>query len=153
MSHATPIVFVVDDDVSVRESLESMFAGQAGSPRHSRRHRNSCRAHESLLRAAWYSTLLFRASMVSICRSASLSIGLTCRSYGDVPMSVQAMKAGAAEFLTKPFTDDVLLSAIRRAIERRHTALRHEAEIAALQDRYASLSRRGHGVGRFRPVE
>jgi len=49
--------------------------------------------------------------------------------YGDVPMTVQAMKAGAVEFLTKPFGDDALLSAIRHALERSHTALRHEAEI------------------------
>ena len=49
--------------------------------------------------------------------------------YGDVPMTVQAMKAGAVEFLTKPFSDDVLLNAIRQAIERSQTALGHEAEI------------------------
>jgi C4-dicarboxylate-specific signal transduction histidine kinase len=61
-------------------------------------------------------------------------------------MTVQAMKAGAVEFLTKPLGDDVLLSAIRHAIERRHTALRHEAEIRALQDCYASLSRREREV-------
>jgi FixJ family two-component response regulator len=66
--------------------------------------------------------------------------------YGDVPMTVQAMKAGAVEFLTKPLGDDVLLSAIRHAIERSHTALRHEAEIRALQDCYASLSRREREV-------
>jgi FixJ family two-component response regulator len=66
--------------------------------------------------------------------------------YGDVPMTVQAMKAGAVEFLTKPFGDDVLLSAIRNAIERSQTALRHEAEIRALRDCYASLSRREREV-------
>ncbi len=66
--------------------------------------------------------------------------------YGDVPMTVRAMKAGAVEFLTKPFGDDVLLSAIRHAIERSHAALRHEAEIRALRDRYASLSRREREV-------
>ena len=54
MSHATPIVFVVDDDVSVRESLELLIRLlRAGSRRHSRPHRSSCLAHESLLRAAW----------------------------------------------------------------------------------------------------
>jgi FixJ family two-component response regulator len=66
--------------------------------------------------------------------------------YGDVPMTVQAMKAGAVEFLTKPFADDVLLSAIRHAIERSHIALRHEAEIRALRDCHASLSRREREV-------
>ena len=66
--------------------------------------------------------------------------------YGDVPMTVQAMKAGAAEFLTKPFGDDALLSAIRQALERSRTALDHEAEIGGLRDRYASLSRREREV-------
>jgi FixJ family two-component response regulator len=61
-------------------------------------------------------------------------------------MTVKAMKAGAVEFLTKPFGDDVLLSAIRNAIERSHTALGHEAEIRALRDCYASLSRREREV-------
>jgi FixJ family two-component response regulator len=66
--------------------------------------------------------------------------------YGDVAMTVQAMKAGAVEFLTKPFGDDVLLSAIRHAIQRSHSALRHEAEIRTLRDCYASLSRRERQV-------
>jgi FixJ family two-component response regulator len=61
-------------------------------------------------------------------------------------MTVLAMKAGAVEFLTKPFGDDVLLSAIRHAIERSRTALDHEAEIRALRDCYASLSRREREV-------
>jgi FixJ family two-component response regulator len=66
--------------------------------------------------------------------------------YGDVSMTVQAMKAGAVEFLTKPFSDDVLLNAIRYAIERSQTALDHEAEIRALQKRHALLSRREREV-------
>ena len=66
--------------------------------------------------------------------------------HGDVPMTVQAMKAGAVEFLTKPFGDEVLLSAIRNAIERSQTELGHEAEMRALRDCYASLSRREREV-------
>src|SRR5882672_9273574 len=66
--------------------------------------------------------------------------------HGNVPMTVQAMKAGAVEFLTKPFSDDVLLSAIRNAIERSLTALGHEAEMRGLRDRYASLTRREREV-------
>ena len=66
--------------------------------------------------------------------------------YGDVPMTVQAMKAGAVEFLTKPFSDDVLLNAIRHAIERSQTHCVDEAEIRALRDCYASLSRREREV-------
>ena len=66
--------------------------------------------------------------------------------YGDVPMTVQAMKAGAVEFLTKPFRDDVLLDAIRGAIERSRAALRHEAEMRALRNCYASLTPREREV-------
>ncbi|HEV8487424.1 MAG TPA: LuxR C-terminal-related transcriptional regulator [Blastocatellia bacterium] len=66
--------------------------------------------------------------------------------YGDVPMTVRAMKAGAVEFLTKPFAEEALLSAIRHAIERSQTALGNEAEIQALRDRYASLTPREREV-------
>jgi FixJ family two-component response regulator len=62
--------------------------------------------------------------------------------HGDVPMSVRAMKAGAVEFLTKPFTDDVLLTAIEHAIERSRAALGQEAALRGLRDRHASLTRR-----------
>jgi FixJ family two-component response regulator len=66
--------------------------------------------------------------------------------YGDVPMTVQAMKAGAVEFLTKPFSADVLLSAIRDAIERSRTTLGHDAEVRELRHRYASLTPREREV-------
>ena len=66
--------------------------------------------------------------------------------YGDVPMTVRAMKAGALEFLTKPFCDDVLLSAIRTALERSQTALDRELGMQRLRDCYASLSGRERQV-------
>jgi len=62
--------------------------------------------------------------------------------YGDVPMTVRAMKAGAVEVLTKPFSEDVLLGAIQLALERSRTALRQEVEMRALRQDYGSLSRR-----------
>jgi FixJ family two-component response regulator len=66
--------------------------------------------------------------------------------YGDVPMSVRAMKAGAAEFLTKPFGDDVLLDAIVTALERSRAAVDEETALQVLRDRHASLSRREREV-------
>ena len=66
--------------------------------------------------------------------------------HGDVPMTVRAMKAGAVEFLTKPFRDDVLLEAIRHALERSRAALRQESEMQVLRSRYASLTPREREV-------
>jgi FixJ family two-component response regulator len=66
--------------------------------------------------------------------------------HADVSTAVRAMKAGAVEFLTKPFRDEVLLSSMQAAIERSHAALRHEAQIQPLRERYASLSRREREV-------
>jgi FixJ family two-component response regulator len=66
--------------------------------------------------------------------------------YGDVPMTVRAMKAGAVEFLTKPFGDEVLLDAVRGALERSASALGIAADTQALQSRYAGLSSREREV-------
>jgi FixJ family two-component response regulator len=66
--------------------------------------------------------------------------------HGDVPMSVQAMKAGAVEFLTKPFKDDAILDAIRGAIEKSRAALRHESAMRTIRECYASLSPREREV-------
>ncbi len=66
--------------------------------------------------------------------------------HGDIPMSVRAMKAGATEFLTKPFKDDALLNAIRSAIERSSAALNREAEFLGLRESYGALSRREREV-------
>jgi len=151
MSHATPIVFVVDDDVSVRESLELLIRCAGWRPE------TFASAQEFLARPRVLapSCLVLDVSLpdlngldlqkrVAVDRIDMPIIFIT--GYGDVPMTVQAMKAGAVEFLTKPFSDDVLLSAIRHALERSHTALRHDAEIRALRDAYASLSRREQEV-------
>src|SRR5882724_6394822 len=151
MSHATPIVFVVDDDVSVRESLELLIRCAGWRPE------TFASAQEFLARPRVLapSCLVLDVSLpdlngldlqkrVAVDRIDMPIIFIT--GYGDVPMTVQAMKAGAVEFLTKPFGDDALLSAIRHAIERSHTALDHEAEIKALRDRHASLSRREREV-------
>jgi FixJ family two-component response regulator len=151
MSHATPIVFVVDDDVSVRESLELLIRCEGWQPE------TFASAQEFLARPRGLvpSCLVLDISLpglsgldlqkhVAVERPDMPIIFIT--GYGDVPMTVQAMKAGAVEFLTKPFSDDVLLSGIRQAIERSETALRHEAEMRTLQDRYASLTGREREV-------
>jgi len=66
--------------------------------------------------------------------------------YGDVPKTVQAMKAGAVEFLTKPFNDEVLLSTVRQALERSRRAIAHDTEMQKLRDRHASLTPRERQV-------
>ena len=151
MSHATPIVFVVDDDVSVRESLELLIRSEGWQPE------TFASAQEFLVRPRVLvpSCLVLDVSLPGLNgldlqkRIAADRIDMPIifiTGYGDVPMTVKAMKAGAVEFLTKPFAGDVLLSAIRNAIERSRTALAHEAEIRALRDCYASLTRREREV-------
>jgi FixJ family two-component response regulator len=151
MSHATPIVFVVDDDISVRKSLELLIDSAGWQPE------TFASAEEFLScpRVLAPSCLVLDVALpdlnglelqkrVAVDRTDMPIIFIS--GYGDVPMTVQAMKAGAVEFFTKPFGDDVLLSAIRHAIERSRTALGHEAEIRALGDCYALLTRREREV-------
>jgi FixJ family two-component response regulator len=146
----TPIVFVVDDDISVRESLELLIA-YAGW-----RVETFCSAQEFLARPRpeGASCLVLDVSLPDL-NGLDLQKRVADRTdmpiifitgHGDIPTSVRAMKAGAAEFLTKPLRNDVLLSAIRDGIERSRTALGHEAEMQALRNCYASLSRREREV-------
>ena len=151
MSPAIPIVFVVDDDISVRESLEVLIRYEGWQPE------TFASAQEFLTRPRVLvpSCLVLDVSLpglnglelqkrVALERPDMPIIFIT--GYGDVPMSVQAMKAGAVEFLTKPFTNDVLLSALRPALERSRVALRHEMEIRELRNCYASLTPREREV-------
>ena len=150
-SHATPIVFVVDDDISVRESLELLIHSEGWQPEtfesaqeflaHPRALVPSCLVLDVSLPGLNGLELQKRVAVERIDMPIIFITG-----YGDVPMTVQAMKAGAVEFLTKPFGDNVLLSAIRNAIELSKTALGHEAEIQSLRDRYESLTRREREV-------
>jgi FixJ family two-component response regulator len=151
MLQVTPIVFVVDDDISVRESLESLILCEGWQPE------TFASAQEFLdrPRALVPSCLVLDVSLPGLNgldlqkrvageRNDMPIIFIT--GYGDVPMTVQAMKAGAVEFLTKPFSDDVLTSAIRAAIERSRVALSHDADMRVLRDCYASLSQRERQV-------
>jgi len=151
VSDVTPIVFVVDDDVSVRESLESLIRCEGWQPETFA----SAQAFLDYPRVLIPNCLVLDVSLPGLNgldlqrlvageRTAMPIIFIT--GYGDVPMTVQAMKAGAVEFLTKPFNDGVLLTAIRAALERSRVALSVEAEMRVLRDRYASLSPRERQV-------
>ncbi len=147
MPPATPIVFVVDDDISVRESLELLIQHEGWRAKTFA----SAKKFLDYPRAVVPSCLVLDVSLpgldglelqkrVAVERTDMPIIFIT--GYGDVPKTVQAMKGGAVEFLTKPFNDEVLLTAIRQALERSRLALAHETEMQKLRDRYASLTRR-----------
>jgi FixJ family two-component response regulator len=151
MLSATPIVFVVDDDISVRESLEALIRFAGWQPE------TFASAQEFLSHPP---VLVPNCLVLDVSLPGLNGLDLQKRiaadridmpiifitGYGDVPMTVRAMKAGAVEFLTKPFSDDALLDAIRHAIERSRTVLGHEAELRMLADRYDTLSRREREV-------
>ena len=151
MLQVTPIVFVVDDDVSVRESLELLIRCEGWQPKAFA----SAQEFLNCPRPTVPSCLVLDVSLpvlngldlqrrVAAERTDMPIIFIT--GHGDVPMTVQAMKAGAIEFLTKPFDDDVLLPAIRAALERSRVALNLEAEMRVLRDRFALLSQRERQV-------
>ena len=151
MPPADPIVFVVDDDVSVRESLELMI-------RHEGWQAETFASAQEFLgrpRAAVPSCLVLDLSLpglnglelqerIAAERTDMPIIFIT--GHGDVPKTVQAMKAGAIEFLTKPFHDEALLSAIRQALERSGAALGQAAVMATLRARYEALTQRERQV-------
>jgi FixJ family two-component response regulator len=151
MSHPVPTVFVVDDDVSVRESLELLIRCEGMHPE------TFASAKEFLDRPRVLnaSCLVLDVSLpelsgldlqkLLVADGAVLPI-IFITGYANVPMTVQAMKAGAVEFLTKPFNDEELLQAIRGAIARSQKALAHELEVRALQESHASLSEREREV-------
>jgi FixJ family two-component response regulator len=143
-------VFVVDDDVSVREALEPLIRFAGWQPE------TFASAQEFLdrPRLSVPSCLVLDVSLPDL-NGLDLQKRIVDRTdmpiifitgHGDVPMTVRAMKAGAVEFLTKPFDDEALLSAIRNAIERSEAALGDEANLRVLRERYASLSPREREV-------
>ncbi|HEV2988458.1 MAG TPA: response regulator [Candidatus Angelobacter sp.] len=145
-----PIVFVVDDDVSVRESLELLVRCEDWQPE------IFSTAQDFLARSrpAVPHCLVLDISLPDINGlDLQKSIGerlempiIFITGHGDVPMSVQAMKAGAVEFLLKPFRDDLMLNAIRHALERSRTALGHETEMQVLRACHALLTPREREV-------
>jgi FixJ family two-component response regulator len=151
MTEPSAIVFVVDDDDSVRESLGGLirsaglsvetFASAQQFWDRPRANAPSCLVLDVHLPGLSGFDLQKRMSEGAI---EIPIIFITGR--GDIPMSVRAMKAGAVEFLTKPFSDHDLLDAIRQAIERDRTARLRQAEIAELRGRYESLTPREREV-------
>jgi FixJ family two-component response regulator len=150
MPGTTSVVFVVDDDVSVRESLELLISSAGWRPE------TFVSAQEFLSRprATVPCCLVLDVTLPGL-NGLELQQQLVERTempiifitgHGDVPMSVQAMKAGAIEFLIKPFKADVLLDAIRGALERSRGALSLDAEMRAVRACYESLTPREREV-------
>src|SRR5881296_3325851 len=151
MSNVAPVVFVVDDDPSVRRAIQrlvesiglqvELFASAQEFLRSKRPDAPSCLVLD--IRLPGISGLDFQRQLAE----ANIHIPIIfITAHGDIPMTVRAMKAGAVEFLTKPFRDQDLLDAIRLAIERDRTARRERAEAAGLRERFESLTPRQREV-------
>lgn len=151
MAVASPIVFVVDDDISVRESLELLIAEAGWQPE------LFASAQEFLARPRLLSPscLVLDVSLpdlnglelqkrIGSDRTEMPIIFMT--GHGDIPMTVQAMKGGAVEFLTKPVTAEILVKAIESALARSRAALDEQADLQTLRARHQSLSGREREV-------
>ena len=145
-----PIVYIVDDDESIRVSLEWLirragwqpiaFASAAEFLAYRRCPKPSC-----LLLDITLPDLSGLDVQELLAGQGEVPI-IFITGYGDVPTTVRAMKAGALEFLVKPFQDDVLLSAIPRAFEISASALRDQSQLEAIHSRYAALTPRERDV-------
>ncbi len=144
-------VFIVDDDISIRESLELLIRNENWRPEtfssaqeflnHPRRLAPSCLILD--LSLPGLNGLELQKELVV--QHIDMPI-IFITGHGDIPKSVQAMKAGALEFLTKPVDNDALISAIRNALERSRLMIAQEAEMRELRDRYAALTPREQQV-------
>ncbi len=151
MSSAIPAVFIVDDDVSVRESLELLVRNESWKPEafasaqeflnHPRTMIPSCLVLDLSLPGLNGLELQKQLAVEHIDMPVIFITG-----HGDVPKSVQAMKAGAVEFLTKPLNNEVLISAIRNALEKSRLDIAEGLEMRKLRERYASLTPREQQV-------
>jgi FixJ family two-component response regulator len=146
-----PTVVVVDDDISVRESLELMIENEGWHPALF----ESAQAFLERLPTLVPSCLILDVNLPDLSgldiqqritaeKSSTPIIFIT--GYGDIPMSVRAMKAGAAEFLTKPLDDEIVIQAIREAVQRSQANLKQEGVQRQLEERLASLTKREREV-------
>jgi len=150
----SPIVFVVDDDAAVRRSLDSLirsvalrvqtFASAQEFLRHPLPETPACLVLD--IRMPGRSGLDLQADLAGMPRALPI---IFITGHGDIPMSVRAMKAGAVEFLTKPFRHQELLDAIHQAIERDSAVLKRRAELAELDARYEQTTPREREVMRL----
>ena len=151
MSDLKPMVFVVDDDVSVREAVEGLIRTVGWEVRTF----ETAEAFLASSPASGPNCLVLDVSLpdlngldlqarIADARAEMPIIFIT--GCGDVPMTVRAMKAGAVEFLTKPFGADELLAAIGAALERSRERVGEQTTLRALRERYDSLSRREREV-------
>jgi FixJ family two-component response regulator len=149
-----PVVFVVDDDASVREALDSLirsaglrvetFSSGQEFLQHERPEVPACLVLD--VRLPEGNGLQLQHDLAD--RGCTLPI-IFITGHGDIPMSVRAIKAGAVEFLTKPFRDRDLLDAVQEALERDRAALKQRVELTELRQRYGSLSPREREVMGF----
>ena len=151
MPPTKPTVVVVDDDISVRESLELLIESEGWHPALF----ESAQAFLARLPTLVPSCLILDVNLpdlsgldiqqrISAEKSSTPIIFIT--GYGDIPMSVRAMKAGAAEFLTKPLDDEIVIQAIRDAVLRSQANLKQEGVQRQLEERLASLTKREREV-------
>jgi FixJ family two-component response regulator len=145
-------VFIVDDDAGVRDAIQGLLTAEGWrsesfeSPQAFLRRSKSCDGPCCLVldvRMPGANGLEFQQQLAA----AGIEIPIIfITGHGDIPMSVRAMKAGAVEFLVKPFENDALLAAVRQAVERDGKARRHRSERAELQKRYDALTAREREV-------
>jgi FixJ family two-component response regulator len=153
MSDSSPIVFVVDDDLSIRDALTSLIRsvglriqtfGSAGEfLTHQRQDAPACLVLDVRLPGSSGLDLQHALAASQITIPIIFITG-----HGDIPMTVRAMKAGAVEFLTKPFRDQDLLDAVQQAIDRDRSSRQQHAELGALRQRYDTLTPRERDVMR-----
>jgi FixJ family two-component response regulator len=151
MKQPTPVVFVVDDDPSVREALSSLvesvgLRAETYSSAADFLDRHKIDAPACLVLDVRLPGLNGLALQRNLAKAANLIPIIFITGHGDVPTSVRAMKAGATEFLTKPFHDEDLLAAIRQAIEKDALARIDREKIVELRSRYETLTNREREV-------
>ena len=151
MIEPKPTVFVIDDDAAIRDALQSLissmklhvelFGSAAEFLQRDRPDVPSCLVLD--VRLPGISGLDFQRKLTEANQSIPV---IFITGHGDIPMSVRAMKAGAVEFLTKPFHDQDLLDAIHVALERDRARRQHESEMIVLRERFESLTPREQEV-------